>query len=70
MEFQINLNFTFYTVTNSSQKIEKNVLSSTNYENNFTSIINEKKIYGVQFHPEKSQTFGLKLLKNFVENVK
>ena len=51
-------------------KSEKNILSSTNYENNFTSIINEKKIYGVQFHPEKSQTYGLRLLKNFVENIK
>ena len=51
-------------------KSKINVLSTTNYENNFTSVVSEKKIYGVQFHPEKSQTFGLKLLKNFVENVK
>ena len=51
-------------------KSKNNVLSTTNYENNFTSVVSEKKIYGVQFHPEKSQTFGLRLLKNFVENVK
>lgn len=43
-------------------------LSETNYEINFISSISYKNIYGVQFHPEKSQHNGLKFLKNFCEN--
>ena len=43
----------------------KNVLATTLYGETFDSIISKDNIYGVQFHPEKSQTNGLTLLKNF-----
>ena len=33
----------------------------------FDSAISLGNIYGVQFHPEKSHRFGMKILKNFVE---
>jgi imidazole glycerol phosphate synthase, glutamine amidotransferase subunit len=46
-----------------------NVLASTTYGFNFTSAIIKDNIMGVQFHPEKSHTFGMRLLKNFVEGV-
>ena len=32
----------------------------------FVSSIHKDNIYGVQFHPEKSQTVGMKILENFV----
>ena len=44
------------------------VLTETKYDINFISSINKDNIYGVQFHPEKSQSSGLRLLKNFNEN--
>ena len=42
-------------------------LASTSYYNNFTSIVAKENIMGVQFHPEKSQGVGLKLISNFIQ---
>lgn len=39
----------------------------TNYETNFVSAFSYQNIHAVQFHPEKSHSAGLKLLKNFSE---
>lgn len=45
----------------------KNIITATtDYGIQFASSIQKDKIFGVQFHPEKSQTLGLKILKNFV----
>ncbi len=44
-------------------------LAKTDYGIEFTSIVNAKNIYGVQFHPEKSQKIGLQILRNFVEKI-
>lgn len=43
-----------------------NILAETQYGINFASIVGKENIYGVQFHPEKSSSQGLKLIKNFV----
>ena len=48
---------------------EKIIIGSTEYGINFTSAIEDKNIFGVQFHPEKSGGNGLKLLKNFADIV-
>jgi len=37
------------------------------YEKKIPAIVSQGKIFGMQFHPEKSGEFGQKLLKNFVE---
>ena len=41
------------------------ILAETQYGINFTSIVGKENIYGVQFHPEKSSSQGLNLIKNF-----
>jgi glutamine amidotransferase len=43
-----------------------NILATTPYCNQFVSAISKENIYGVQFHPEKSQRPGLKLITNFL----
>ena len=42
------------------------ILAETQYGINFTSIVGKENIYGVQFHPEKSSSQGLNLIKNFI----
>ena len=41
------------------------VLGETDYIKNYASIVAQGIVAGVQFHPEKSQAAGLKLLENF-----
>jgi glutamine amidotransferase len=43
------------------------VAGETEYPKRFTGAIAHQNIFAVQFHPEKSQHAGLKLLANFVE---
>lgn len=42
------------------------VISYTEYGKTFVSSVGYKNVIGVQFHPEKSQKNGLKILENFV----
>lgn len=39
------------------------------YEKKIPAIVSKGNIFGMQFHPEKSGDFGMKLLKNFAEVV-
>jgi glutamine amidotransferase len=42
-----------------------NVLATTTYGKEFASMVFNKNIIGVQFHPEKSHRYGMELLNNF-----
>ena len=41
--------------------------SVTNYGGPFTGVVERDNVMGVQFHPEKSASVGLQVLRNFVE---
>lgn len=41
------------------------ILTTTRYGLDFASAVNRENIYGTQFHPEKSHSNGITLLKNF-----
>jgi len=43
------------------------VAATTDYGVSFASMLHKDNIYAVQFHPERSQESGLKLLKNFIQ---
>lgn len=44
------------------------VLATSEYGVTFASAVQEKNVYGTQFHPEKSHDWGVRLLKNFAES--
>jgi len=43
-----------------------NRIGQTPYCGGFTSVVGKDFVFGVQFHPEKSQRYGLQVLKNFL----
>jgi glutamine amidotransferase len=47
----------------------EHVLAVTDYGGPFPSVVGRDNVYGIQFHPEKSQQVGLQILRNFVEGV-
>jgi glutamine amidotransferase len=46
---------------------KKIIAATTDYGADFASIICKDNIYAMQFHPEKSQAIGLKIIENFVK---
>lgn len=46
----------------------EDILAVTLYGSEFVSSVRRGNLYGVQFHPEKSHKFGMKLLRNFLES--
>lgn len=43
----------------------QNVVAVTEYGEEITAIVSAGNVYGCQFHPEKSEAVGLKILENF-----
>ncbi len=46
-------------------KNDQDSIATSDYGINFTSSVNHKNIFGIQFHPEKSHNYGETLLHNF-----
>lgn len=49
---------------------DDSILATTDYGLDFASIVGRGNVFGIQFHPEKSQDVGLHILSNFVAMVK
>lgn len=48
-------------------KHENDILATTEYDGTINAVIGRGNIVGTQFHPEKSQAVGLRLLQNFLK---
>lgn len=46
---------------------KEHLVATTDYSVAFASVVGDENVFGVQFHPEKSQLVGQIILKNFVE---
>lgn len=55
----------YYCVPNQ----DTDVVATVDYGIPFTAVVQRGNLFGVQFHPEKSQRTGLKILTNFLEYV-
>ena len=58
-DFYFVHSFIFSTIS------KKEVIATCEYGENFPAIVGSDNIVGVQFHPEKSQALGTKILNNF-----
>ena len=47
--------------------VSADTAATTSYGGDFTAAVERGSVMGVQFHPEKSSSVGLQVLKNFVE---
>ena len=47
--------------------LENEVVATTSHGKDIVAAIAKENIIGLQFHPEKSQNPGLKIIKNFIE---
>lgn len=59
----VYFNHSFYCVPENTE----DVAATTDYGFYFCSIVQRENVYGVQFHPEKSQKVGIQVLSNFVK---
>ncbi len=46
--------------------LTEDLIATTDYGGPLTAMVGNENIAGTQFHPEKSQKVGLRLLQNFI----
>ncbi len=56
----------FYFVNSYAAVNAPDEIARAEYDGSFTAAVHSGRVFGVQFHPEKSSAAGLRLLRNFV----
>jgi len=56
----------FYFVNSYAVRGAHAEVASAEYNGSFTAAAQQERVFGVQFHPEKSSAAGLRVLRNFV----
>jgi imidazole glycerol-phosphate synthase subunit HisH len=61
--------FVYFVHSYYAEPKEPVTIATTEYGFGFTSAVQKNNVFGIQFHPEKSQVAGLQMLKNFSEMI-
>jgi glutamine amidotransferase len=56
----------FYFVNSYAARGADDEIASADYNGRFTAAVQRERVFGVQFHPEKSSAAGLRVLRNFI----
>jgi glutamine amidotransferase len=56
----------FYFVNSYAARDTPDAIASADYDGPFTAAVQRGRVFGVQFHPEKSSAAGLRVLRNFI----
>lgn len=56
----------FYFVNSYAARGVEDETAHADYNGRFTAAVQRERVFGVQFHPEKSSTAGLRVLRNFI----
>ncbi len=56
----------FYFVNSYAARDAAHEIAHAEYNGSFTAAVQRERVFGVQFHPEKSSSAGLRVLRNFV----
>lgn len=56
----------FYFVNSFAARDVNAEIATADYGGSFTAAVQNERVFGVQFHPEKSSTAGLRVLRNFL----
>jgi glutamine amidotransferase len=56
----------FYFVNSYAARGVASEVATADYDGPFTAAVQQGRVFGVQFHPEKSSAAGLRVLRNFV----
>ncbi len=59
-------NEAFYFVNSYAARGAEDEIATAEYDGPFTAAVQRERVFGVQFHPEKSSSAGLRVLRNFV----
>ena len=60
-------NESFYFVNSYAARGAADEIARADYNGPFTAAVQRERVFGVQFHPEKSSAAGLRVLRNFVQ---
>ena len=64
-ELQLNDQFYFVHSYYCDVYDDTSIVATTSHATSFPAIIKKNNVFGCQFHPEKSNIYGMKILKNF-----